>query len=152
MPPPDGPGHVDPEVEQIVDEFFESQKSWHLTSPEKDWWFVPDDPDGEEWLALTTDAQAAWLCGPDAWFPAYRTEPVAPYSVVRMKRMDVDLCYEIGPERPHGIEVRITDSRGKIKEQTIKKETWDRSEIERIARYCGPSEKQYWSHLGDTSL
>jgi len=111
---------------------------------ERGWWDVPED-DAREWLELTAEAQAAWLCGLDGWFPAHRGEAVGPYRVFRMVRLDVHLRYEIGPEWPDGMRVRITNSRGRMEEWT-----WDRPYIDSLALYCGPPEEQYWADLGGT--
>lgn len=152
--PPDGPGRTDPEAETMVAEFLED-KMYGIMGSERyerfdddwialDWWEVPDGgSDAGDWLTLTAEAQAAWLCGPDGWFPAYRDEPAAPYRVVRMKRLDVEATYEIGPERPSGFPVRFTTGSGRRHMYT-----WDHSNLERTALHCGPPEELYWAGVG----
>ncbi len=133
---------MDPEAEKIVEDFLRDLQM-RLTSPDSYWASLPDFDDRWEWLELTAEAQAAWLCGPDPWFGAYRKEPAAPYRVVRMTSNAGHQRYEVDPERPDGLQVRVTDCKGKVKEQM-----WDSPSVEHISSYCGPPEEQHWVDLG----
>lgn len=131
--PPTGPGKPDAEVEKIVQHFIEVKVSSRLSAIQRDWCYVLEESASEwsEWLELSPEAQEAWLCGPEGWYPAYRAEPAAPYRVLRLTRPDVNMTYEIGPERPDGFRVRVTDAQG------VKEKTWSRESLDMMIQYYG---------------